>query len=346
MRKLKANGRNSYAAIWVTIAMLLSVSCGGSPKASKTSSRAPAGGTLVFNAASLDFGAVGVGKTKKASVTVTNSSPAGGGTVSVTNIVVTGAGFTVIAPTSAFSLTPGQSSTVTLNFAPKAAGNVAGQLSIYVAGTPESGDISLTGSTITGNQLVVSPAKLSFGSVSVGKTKTITGTLSVGNTDVTIASASWNGQGYAIAGIDFPVTIPANSTITYSVSFTPQSTGAISGGVIFVSDATNSPATETFSGTGTTVTQTAPSDPTNPTPSQHSVSLAWSLAGGIDGYNIYRGTQTGGPYAKLNGSPQKGSSYTDSNVNSGTTYYYVATAIDGGVESAYSDEVVAAIPSP
>jgi hypothetical protein len=223
---------------------------------------------------------------------------------------------------------------------------VDGQLSVYVAGTAQSGDISLSGTTLTGNQLAVSPAKLAFGTVTVGTTKTLTGTLSVGDSDVTISSASWNGQGYSITGIDFPVTIPANTSLDFSVSFAPESAGAVSGGIIFVSDATNSPTTQTFSGAGGTVTQTAPGAPPTPTPSQHSVSLGWNLVGGVDGYNVYRGTHSGGPYTKLNGAPQKGSAYADSNVKSGTTYFYVATAIDGGVESAYSDEVVAAIPSP
>jgi hypothetical protein len=335
MRKNKANGRNWLVAILVTFATLLSVSCAGSPKTGKALTPSVAG--LVFNTASLDFGAIAVGSKKKESITVTNSSPAGGGTVSVTNIVVTGAGFTLTAPTGPFSLAPGQSSTLTVSFAPKAAGDVAGQLSIFVSGTPDSGDISLSGSTISGNQLVVSPAKLNFGGVSLGSSKKLTATLTVGDSDVTIASASWNGQGYAITGIDFPVTIPANSSITYSVTFTPQTAGTISGGIIFTSNANNTPTTQTFSGSGGAVAQSS---------AQHSVSLSWNLAGGVDGYNVYRGTHSGGPYTRLNASAQAGSSYTDSSVKSGTTYYYVATAIDAGVESGSSEEAVAAIPSP
>jgi hypothetical protein len=333
MREIKANGRSGLATTLVIVATLLSVSCGGSPKTTKAVSSV---GGLVFNTASLDFGAIALGGSKKASVTVTNSSPVGGGSVTVTNIVVTGAGFTLTAPKSAFSLTPGQSSTVTVSFAPKAAGNATGQLSIFVAGTPDSGDISLIGSSITGNQVMVSPSKMSFGGVALGSSKTLSGTLSVGSSDVTISSTSWNGQGYSISGIEFPVTIPANSSITYSVNFAPQAAGVISGGIIFVSDASNSPTTETFSGTGGAVSQAA----------QHSVSLSWNPAAGASGYNIYRGTQSGGPYRRLNAGVQVGPSYTDSSVKSGASYYYVATAIDSGVESPYSDETVAVIPSP
>lgn len=333
MRKLTANGRHWHAAILAIVATFLTVSCGGTPKTKLVSSVAG----LVFNTASLDFGAVPVGGSRKSSITVTNSSAADGGSVSVTNIVVTGPGFALIAPTSEFSLAPGQSATISLKFAPKAAGNAIGQLSIYVAGTPESGDMSLTGTTITGNQLVASPSTMSFGGVALGSSKTLTGTLSAGTSDVIVSSASWNGQGYSVSGLDFPLTVPANGTVTYSVVFVPQSSGPVSGGVIFVSDATNSPSTQTFSGNGGAVSQA----------SQHTVSLSWNLVGSaVSGYNIYRGTQSGGPYTRLNAGLQKGANFTDTNVRSGTTYYYVATAIDGGVESAYSEEAIATIPTP
>ncbi len=65
----------------------------------------------------------------------------------------------------------------------------------------------------------------------------------------------------------------------------------------------------------------------------------------VVGYNIYRGTTSGGPYTKLNSSQVLLTTYTDSTVQSGLTYYYVTTAVDsGGTESIYSNEVQAVIP--
>jgi len=82
----------------------------------------------------------------------------------------------------------------------------------------------------------------------------------------------------------------------------------------------------------------------------HSVTLSWvaSTSSNIAGYNIYRGTISGGPYAtKLNSSLIGGLSFTDSMVQSGQTYYYVGTAVDNsGNESGYSTQAVAAIPVP
>ena len=79
----------------------------------------------------------------------------------------------------------------------------------------------------------------------------------------------------------------------------------------------------------------------------HSVSLTWmpSTSSGVS-YNVYRGTVSGGPYNLLKGGVSS-TAYTDSNVQSGSTYYYVTTAVDAsGVQSVYSDEAQAVIPMP
>jgi hypothetical protein len=79
----------------------------------------------------------------------------------------------------------------------------------------------------------------------------------------------------------------------------------------------------------------------------HSVSLTWmpSSTTGVS-YNVYRGTATGGPYNLLK-SGVSTMKYTDSNVQSGSTYYYVTTAVDAsGSQSVYSDEAQAVIPMP
>lgn len=82
----------------------------------------------------------------------------------------------------------------------------------------------------------------------------------------------------------------------------------------------------------------------------HYVDLQWdpSPSPGVIGYNVYRGTISGGPYTKLNSSFITELTYTDEDVQAGQTYYYVATAIasDGVTESPYSNEASAFVPSP
>lgn len=87
----------------------------------------------------------------------------------------------------------------------------------------------------------------------------------------------------------------------------------------------------------------------------HLVDLTWAAgtiknpAAGqtIVGYNVYRGTVSGGPYTKLNSSPVAGQTYTDSAVTAGQTLYYVCATVDNlGDVSAYSNQASATVPTP
>jgi hypothetical protein len=80
----------------------------------------------------------------------------------------------------------------------------------------------------------------------------------------------------------------------------------------------------------------------------HLVSLKWSPSTSTDVsyYRVYRGTVSGGPYTELSNGVTV-TSYTDSSVQSGSTYYYVTTAVDtSGTESTYSGAAQAVIPMP
>jgi hypothetical protein len=81
---------------------------------------------------------------------------------------------------------------------------------------------------------------------------------------------------------------------------------------------------------------------------QHSVSLSWAASSsqGIIGYNIYRGTVSGGPYVKVNSALVAATDYSDATVQSKQTYYYVTTAVNTASESAYSNQAQAVIPYP
>jgi fibronectin type 3 domain-containing protein len=78
----------------------------------------------------------------------------------------------------------------------------------------------------------------------------------------------------------------------------------------------------------------------------HTATASWVASTSVvSGYNVYRGTVSGGPYTKLNGSFIAALSYADTTVQRGQTYFYVTTAVDGsGNESVFSNEVTAVIP--
>ena len=186
----------------------------------------------------------------------------------------------------------------------------------------------------TGSQLSVTPSSMNFGSVNVGSTQTKNGTLTAGTSAVVVSSASWNGSGYALSGITFPTTIPAGSSVPFTITFTPQAAGTSPGQVGFLSNATDSTLQVALNGSGV--------QPASP----HSVDLSWDASPSqVVGYNLYRGTQAAGPYGKLNSSLIAGLTFVDTSVQSGNTYYYVATAVDSSqVESGYSNVGTAVIP--
>jgi fibronectin type 3 domain-containing protein len=78
------------------------------------------------------------------------------------------------------------------------------------------------------------------------------------------------------------------------------------------------------------------------------IKLAWdpSPNSGVAGYNVYRSQQSGVYSTPLNGSNiVTSAAFTDSGVHSGATYYYVVTTVStSGVQSGFSNEVLATVP--
>jgi len=71
------------------------------------------------------------------------------------------------------------------------------------------------------------------------------------------------------------------------------------------------------------------------------VTLQWpaNTEPDLAGYNVYRATQPGGPYTKLNPTLLTATAFADAATVDGTTYYYVVTAVDQvDNESTYSPE--------
>src|ERR1039457_29313 len=88
-----------------------------------------------------------------------------------------------------------------------------------------------------------------------------------------------------------------------------------------------------------------PAAPTNlvATAGNGQVGLSWSASSGATSYNVQRATTSGGPYTTI-ASPTT-ASYTDTGLTNGTTYYYVASAVNTAGESANSSQV-SATPQP
>jgi hypothetical protein len=282
----------------------------------------------------LNFGNTVVGSTLSQALIITNTGTA---TLSITQVTETGSAFFTV---SGFSLplnvNAGQQTTITVAFLPTSVGAASGNISIVSNAPTSPTSVGLSGTGIAATlTLNMSPTSLSFGSVttstsSAPQTVTFTNT---GNSNVTISQISVSGAAYSITPGGAPVTLSPSQSLTLTVLFSPTATGSASGSISIVSNANGSPASVSLSGTGIA-------------PVQHSATLALNASPStVSGYNIYRSTVSGSGYIKLNSSLVTGLAYTDSSLQNGTTYFYVATGVDsGGKESTYSNEMQAVIP--
>jgi hypothetical protein len=231
----------------------------------------------------------------------------------------------------------GANCTISVKFTPSAAGSRSADLAITdnATGSPQSVSLSGTGISIGAN---VSPSSLLFGNQSVGATSTaqaVTLTNS-GNAALSVTSIAV----FGVNASDFTQNNNCGSSVAASakcsivVLFTPSALGTRTAALSISDNATGSPQSVSLSGTA-----------------GHDVVLSWtaSTTGGVAGYNIYRGTKSGGESSTpLNSGPINGTDYTDETVTAGVQYYYTITSVtsDGGAQSAPSSETNATVPSP
>jgi|HubBroStandDraft_4_1064222.scaffolds.fasta_scaffold01280_2 hypothetical protein len=200
------------------------------------------------------------------------------------------------------------------------------------AGSATSNPATLTvaASTLLLNS---SASSLNFGNVTLPNSSAQSVTLTnAGNSSITISNVTVSGAGFNATGVSGIILTPGQ-TATLTATFAPAAAGSATGKIIVASNATNSPGTISLSGTGVTTVS-------------HSVALTWvPSTSAVIGYNAYSSTQSGGPYTKLTGAPVAATSYTDTAVQAGQTYFFVVTSVDSSnVESANSAEVSALVP--
>ncbi|HEY2120989.1 MAG TPA: choice-of-anchor D domain-containing protein [Candidatus Acidoferrum sp.] len=280
----------------------------------------------------ISFGSVTDGVTNTQTVTVKNSGTAN---LTVTQATITGNGFTGSGISLPLTLAPGASSTFTLSFTPTTASTSSGFLTLISNAQTSSLSVPLSGAGVAQvQQLSTSATSLSFGSqtlsTSASQPVTITNT---GNSSVTISQVSVTGTGFSFSGLTAPLTLTAGQSTSFNTIFDPTTAGNFTGTATIASNATNSPQSIALSGSGAA-------------PVTHSVSLSWQPStSSVVGYNVYEATSSGGPFTKLNSTPTASTTYSDTSVVSGDTYYFVTTAVaSSGDESTYSNQAVAVVP--
>jgi hypothetical protein len=79
--------------------------------------------------------------------------------------------------------------------------------------------------------------------------------------------------------------------------------------------------------------------------SSGAISLQWTAEAAATGYNVLRSTSASGPFTQINGSAIATTSYADSSVTPGTTYYYQLVATDGSGDVSTAATASATVPT-
>ena len=221
----------------------------------------PQSALLSASASNLNFGNTLVGTSTSMALSLTNT---GTESVNTSQVAITGTGFTVAGFPGVVTLAVGQSFTLTVSFAPFAAGSATGSLSVLSSATNSPNTISLTGTGVQ-PQLGANPSTTSFGNVTMGSSNSQTISLTNGGTAaVTISQANVSGAGFSTSGLPtLPMTLNSGASTTFNVVFAPATSGSVTGSVSLVSNAPNSPLAIALSGSGVAATHLLTANPTS-----------------------------------------------------------------------------------
>ena len=204
-------------------------------------------GGLSATPASINFGSVIDGASASVPVTLTNTGTAN---IAISAHSITGTGFTLTGWSAPASMTPGQTATFTVTFAPTTSTSATGSVSITsnAPGSPLA--INLSGSgTATQATMTISPSPVAFGNVAVGSTSSQTVTLTnTGNATLNITAATISGTGFTTSLT--PKSVNAGAITTFTVTFSPTTEGSTTGSIQIASNTPGPPVTLSLSGTG------------------------------------------------------------------------------------------------
>ncbi|MFC5472327.1 cellulose binding domain-containing protein, partial [Cohnella suwonensis] len=157
-------------------------------------------------------------------------------------------------------------------------------------------------------------------------------TASAGATSYTVKRATTSGGPYANVATGVTATSYADTGLTNGTTY------------YYVVSASNA-AGESVNSAQASATPAAPQPPAAPTgltaaAGNAQVALSWTASAGATSYTVKRATTSGGPYTNV-ATGVTATSYTNTGLTNGTTYYYVVSASNAAGESANSSQVSA-----
>ncbi len=249
------------------------------------------------------------------------------------------AGFTGTVQFSSTDAQAGLPSSYTFTSADKGSHTFSVTLKTAGSQTVTASDAAISSSTTTGS-IAVSPAAASqfvlsglASSVTAGATQTLTVTAEdpYGN-----VATGYTGT-VSFTSSDAAASLPGSYTFTtgdagkhvFSVTFKTAGTQSVT-----VADTTTTKFSATQ--TGITVSPAAPLSLTATAASTSGINLTWSGSTGATGYIIQRSLSSTGGWAQVGTTAAGTTTYSDTGLTAGTTYYYRVQAT-GGSGSGYSN---------
>ena len=101
--------------------------------------------SLAASASSLSFGNVKVGGSSALGVTITNAAPT---SIAISNVSISGAGYSASGLPTGQMLAPGQTATLHVTFTPSATGNMAGTVTVASNAADQALTVSLSGTGV------------------------------------------------------------------------------------------------------------------------------------------------------------------------------------------------------
>jgi hypothetical protein len=149
---------------------------------------------------SIAFGSVQAGNSQQQLATLTNT---GGTSVAISQATVSGTGFSLSGLALPLTQAAGQGTDLTVTFAPQSAGSVTGSITITSNAPNPTLTVPLSGTGVSPGALTANPTSLSFGSVQVGNSKTLSQVVTnTGGSNVTISQDTVTGAGFSVIGFN------------------------------------------------------------------------------------------------------------------------------------------------
>ncbi len=270
-----------------------------------------------------NFGSVISGTTSVAQTfTLAN---AGSAALTINSITLGGANaseFAIASKTCGGSLAAGASCTISVTFAPPAAGSATATLSVSdnASGSPQTSTLSGTGTPAPAPAATLTPSTLNFGSVQTGTNSTAqNATLTnPGNAPLAIAGISLTGTNSAafISTNTCGSTLATGASCTIAVTFDPTSAGTDAATLSVSDNAAGSPQTSSLTGVATAPPPAADFSITA-TPASQSVA-----AGGSAVYQVN--------LASINGSFTQPVTFVASGLPTGATVTFTPASVTPG----------------